>query len=312
MKYKRAKQCALAFPVGTTLVTTGTWNPIHAQETTQTIPTDLAKTGNVEINETNFPDKAFRNYIKETLSELESVTRIDISNNKQIKSLKGIEYFTKLSYLDCDSTGILSFYLSNNSLLQNVDISNNSRSFAITSDRVSLQSIDPNLNGAKISNLQNATLSADKQFFENYVFGTPITYDYDCGNPTLAITMDVTLTSKNENIWITPLKIENWTYGEEAKQPFASAKYRTPSYLYSDNKDGTFTEVVPTTLGTWYVKAIVEEDAAYTGLKSEVVEFTISPKQLTDKSITSTDVKKESDELIIKDGATTLGLIEII
>ena len=63
----------------------------------------------VEINETNFPDANFRGWVLAnsfgqdgvlTDEEIASVTRIDL-NTKGIQSLKGIEFFTELTWLLC-------------------------------------------------------------------------------------------------------------------------------------------------------------------------------------------------------------------
>ena len=47
----------------------------------------------------------------------------------------------------------------------------------------------------------------------------------------------------------------------------ASSKYGTVNFTYSDQKDGTYTETVPTTAGAWYVKAAVTGSENYTGLE---------------------------------------------
>ena len=61
------------------------------------------------IDETKFPDDNFRNYLLEqdygkdgvlTEAEIRNITVMDVSE-KDIKSLKGIEYFTALDSLDC-------------------------------------------------------------------------------------------------------------------------------------------------------------------------------------------------------------------
>ena len=52
--------------------------------------------------------------------------------------------------------------------------------------------------------------------------------------------------------------ISDWTYGETAAQPEGSAKYGVVTYLYSNSKDGTYSETQPTQAGTYYVKAKVE------------------------------------------------------
>ena len=77
----------------------------------------------VEINSTNFPDETFRNYVSTNFdtdsngtlsdSEIANVTSISVqfdesynsqtgtANGVKITSLKGIEYFTELTDLDC-------------------------------------------------------------------------------------------------------------------------------------------------------------------------------------------------------------------
>ena len=99
--------------------------------------TEGIKDGKLAINEANFPDKNFREYISEkfdaksstitvtvngedksftftadtaddgylTSAELERITHI-YCGDRQIKSLQGIEYFTKLAWLNCDNNGL--------------------------------------------------------------------------------------------------------------------------------------------------------------------------------------------------------------
>ena len=83
----------------------------------------------VEINETNFPDVNFRNWILNNIeeandgvltdSELESITYIDCSE-QQIQSLKGIEYFTSLDNLYCQFNPLTSLDVSKNTKLNSL------------------------------------------------------------------------------------------------------------------------------------------------------------------------------------------------
>ena len=57
---------------------------------------------------------------------------------------------------------------------------------------------------------------------------------------------------------ITTLSIENWTYGESAKMPVATAKFGTAEFGYSDAADGEFSANVPTNAGKYFVKATVK------------------------------------------------------
>ena len=80
--------------------------------------------------------------------------------------------------------------------------------------------------------------------------------------------------SKNKNSWKVPPSINGWTYEEEASDPVGTPSYGTVTFTYSDSENGTFTDVVPTKAGTWYMKATVSESDEYTGLE-EKVKFTI-------------------------------------
>ena len=90
--------------------------------------------GNIDINETNFPDKEFRDWIKANITgadddvltpeEISNVKNIVVSNKGEIKNLKGIEYFTALEYLMCFNTGITTLDVRNNKQLTKLDCSN--------------------------------------------------------------------------------------------------------------------------------------------------------------------------------------------
>lgn len=77
----------------------------------------------VEINETNFPDEAFRSYVSTNIDndhnnilsteEINNVTEI-WCNKKKISSLKGIEYFGKLKKLSCYENQLTELDLSKN------------------------------------------------------------------------------------------------------------------------------------------------------------------------------------------------------
>lgn len=95
----------------------------------------LPKEGEVSINVKNFPDSAFREYVRRTfdtdnndvlsVAELEVATRIVITGNTQIKSVKGIEYFTYLETLYCWETSIESLDLTSNKRLTLINCDNN-------------------------------------------------------------------------------------------------------------------------------------------------------------------------------------------
>ncbi len=88
----------------------------------------------IAINDTTFPDAAFRGYIagnadtdKDGLlseTEIAGVTGIDVSG-MGIRDLRGIGYFTALESLDCSDNQLTSLDLSANTKLQSLNAENN-------------------------------------------------------------------------------------------------------------------------------------------------------------------------------------------
>ncbi len=88
----------------------------------------------VEINETNFPDAIFRQYVTENIDkdndgvlsteEIITVTNIDVSN-KGISDLTGIEYFTNLEDLHCNYNKLKVLDVSNNTALRSLSCCDN-------------------------------------------------------------------------------------------------------------------------------------------------------------------------------------------
>ena len=82
----------------------------------------------VYINATNFPDAAFRNYVGDfdqntngylTENEINVVTDISVPL-MDITSLKGIEYFTALTTLDCNGNKLTALDVTKNTALENL------------------------------------------------------------------------------------------------------------------------------------------------------------------------------------------------
>ena len=91
----------------------------------------------VEINETNFPDANFRSYLLHiwgmpsnvdnviTDEMIAKVKRIDLIAPGRVASLKGIEFFTALEYLECDRHNLTSLDVSKNTALKELICTNN-------------------------------------------------------------------------------------------------------------------------------------------------------------------------------------------
>ena len=86
--------------------------------------------------------------------------------------------------------------------------------------------------------------------------------------------------SQTKNEWTEELSIADWIYGQTASTPTATAKYGNVVFTYSDKEDGTYTDKVPTEAGIWYVKATVEGNENYTGLKA-IEQFKINQADST-------------------------------
>ena len=90
--------------------------------------------GEVEINKTNFPDYAFKDYLESQYdsnndhkldhNELDRVTEILISR-RDVVSLKGIRYFKNLKKLDCSENYLKKLDVSNNPNLTDLNCGNN-------------------------------------------------------------------------------------------------------------------------------------------------------------------------------------------
>ena len=98
-------------------------------------------TSEVPIDEANFPDVNFRNYVSKNFdkdndgilnkNERNIVTKIDVSSTPKIKeqdkvkSLKGIEYFTVLTELDCSGNRLLNLDVTKNTALKRLNCDSN-------------------------------------------------------------------------------------------------------------------------------------------------------------------------------------------
>lgn len=87
----------------------------------------------IEINETNFPDANFRNYLLAqtygtdgllTNNELQAVTQMELFQ-REIEDLTGIEYFTELTWLSCAYNELTELDLTKNTKLEVLFCNNN-------------------------------------------------------------------------------------------------------------------------------------------------------------------------------------------
>ena len=103
-----------------------------------------------EINATNFPDANFRNYLLSqsygedgelTEDEIKSIISIKVVE-KEIASLKGIEFFTALRTLYCENNQLTSLDVSKNTALNDLQCQNNQLTSLDVSKNTALISLD--------------------------------------------------------------------------------------------------------------------------------------------------------------------------
>ncbi|MCQ2533817.1 MAG: DUF4214 domain-containing protein [Clostridia bacterium] len=104
----------------------------------------------VVINETNFPDASFRDYVSTkcdtngdkvlSQSEIDNVTDIEITNTNAT-TLKGIEYFTSLTTLSCYSNKLTSLDVNKNTILKTLSCYGNQLTSLDVSNATSLSNL---------------------------------------------------------------------------------------------------------------------------------------------------------------------------
>jgi len=163
----------------------------------------------VLINEENFPDEIFRNYVKENFDtdgngilsaeEISKITDINVSN-RGISDLKGIEYFTALKRLICDDNNLTSLDVSNNTALTyldchynnltSLDVSNNTALTSLSCENNNLTSLDVSNNTAltyldcHYNNLTSFDLSNNTSLMSEYLDYSNNTYEISLENGT--------------------------------------------------------------------------------------------------------------------------------
>ena len=127
----------------------------------------------VEINNTNFPDQAFRKYVEDNIdkadtttgqkddklskAERDAVTEINI-DNKNCTNLTGIAYFANLKKLYCNNNKLKELNLENNKNLKVLDCSYNELTTLDVSHNVWLDTLECANNGMEKLNLGDSEL----------------------------------------------------------------------------------------------------------------------------------------------------------
>jgi hypothetical protein len=143
------------------------------------LPTKPIAFETMPIDDKSFPDDNFRNYVLEkidtdkdgilSLKEAEDVKNISISINSEIKSLKGIECFSKLEDLTCSFNQITELDLRNNKALKLLNCGCNNLEKLDLSNNVKLEELYCFSNHLDNLNLSKNTLLKRLDFEDNNI-----------------------------------------------------------------------------------------------------------------------------------------------
>ena len=209
------------------------------------------------------------------------LTSLDVSANKNLTQLWC--HTTNLSTIDLTGLPNLNganVKLSGNRMISvHTDISNasqidmqNQRAYTVripqNQTTFDLRNLDPNIDPAAI--IPNSSADIQNAVIQDVKPGMTISYEYKVG----ASQFTASIVFEEENSWIQPLNIQDWTYGQTPSTPSAQAAFGEVSFTYSASQEGPFESEEPTDAGTWYVKATVPSDRIHIGLE-DVREFTI-------------------------------------
>ncbi len=131
-------------------------------------PEPVIETG-IAINETNFPDENFRNWLlaqeygsdsKLSEAEIAGITSMDVQR-LDIKNMQGIEFFTALTGLDCSSNQLTSLDVSQNTALTSLDCSSNQLTALDVSKNTALTGLNCNFNQLAALDVSNNTALTD-------------------------------------------------------------------------------------------------------------------------------------------------------
>ncbi len=169
--------------------------------------------GGVEINETNFPDKAFRMCLTETTvegadgiltdEEIQDMTWLSCTG-MGIKSLKGIEFLTELEFLDCSGNELTSLNVTSNKKLEELYCQDNSLEYVLVLNCPALKILYCNNNKLTSLDLRKNTELTDLLCMENQLTKINLKYntalvELNCDNNML-VELDVSKLSQLKSL----------------------------------------------------------------------------------------------------------------
>lgn len=155
---------------------------------------------NVYINSYNFPDANFLAYVKTlntnatargyfTQSEINKISSL-YCESKGISSLKGVEFFTSLTYLDCSNNELTSLDVSKNTALTSLSCFSNQLTYLDVSKNTALTSLDCGYNRLTSLNISGSTFLTNLNCSDNQLTSLDVSKnisltDFDCSDNQL-------------------------------------------------------------------------------------------------------------------------------
>ena len=162
------------------------------------MPLTSSAQGDILINEENFPDDNFRNWLLKqdygkdgvlTEAEIKGIASISVSFSN-ISSLKGIEHFTALTVLSCSSNQLTALDVSKNTALTQLFCWDNQLTALDVSNNTALTSLNCDGNQLTALDVSNNTALTDLQCYNNQLTALDVSKntaltDLSCGSNQL-------------------------------------------------------------------------------------------------------------------------------
>ena len=124
------------------------------------------------------------------------------------------------------------------------------------------------------------------------------------------VTLKFAITKASNEIMV--LTVADRTYGDQAAEPTATAKFGTPEFTYATSENGEYTATVPSAVGKYWVKATVEGTSNYDGaIKTAQFEIKKAAATVTTAPAAKTELvyNRNAQELVTA-GVTSDGTLK--
>ena len=177
-----------------------------------------AQAEGVTIDETNFPDAAFREYVSnfdsdndgslssDEIGKVESMVLIyGLTTDSKITSLKGIEYFTALTSLNCSDNALTALNVSQNTALTDLNCSCNALTELDVSQNTALTYLGCYSNKLTALDVSKNTALTDLSCYSNELTALDVSQNtaltrLDCSDTALTA-LDVSKNTELEHLW---------------------------------------------------------------------------------------------------------------